>query len=195
MRNVRCLQVLLLVVSAVLLASPAHAIDRLTFSAPGISDVAKDDLLSIVVGFEFDDLTVGGGFDLAFSTDLFAYHSFQFDYGLGDDPAFRMQPADDESVGPLVIAFGSFSGLTGTREVGILQLLAKEHLTLGEGFLLLSAVSNLSPAGPFVDALGDPLSVEYVGLYGRVVPEPSTLLLVCAGIAGLSIRARRVKSE
>jgi hypothetical protein len=174
-----------------LAAASARGANLISFGAPGVTTVGKDQLLDIAVGFDFGDLTLGGGFDLDFSSSVFAFKSFQFDPTLGDDPAFRAKPADDASAGPFTIAFGSFSGLTGVRPVGNLELLAKEALTLGTGSLVLSALDNVTPSGPFVDALGGTLSVQYNGLVGTVVPEPGTLLLVCAGLAGIGLARRR----
>jgi hypothetical protein len=176
---------------AVMLAQPARAIDIVSFSAAGPTAIAKDDVVDIVVGFAFTDLTVGGGFDLDFSPDVFAFQSFTFDSGLGDDPAFRLQPDFEQADAPFTIAFGSFSLLTGSRPIGILSLVAKEQLILGAGSPLLSAVDNAHPAGGFVSAAATPLSVQYQALLGKVVPEPSTLLLLAGGAAALWFRRNR----
>jgi hypothetical protein len=173
--------------AAALLAARAQALDVITFSAPS-GDVAKDQVVSVTVGFSFDDLTVGGGFDLNFNPGVFAFQDFTFDSGLGDDPAFRMQPAFGATSGPFTIAFGSFSELTGTKTVGVLELIAQKALVLGAGGVLLGAADNVIPAGPFVDGLGSPLAVQYHGLLG--VPEPSALLLAIAGVATLLARRR-----
>lgn len=191
MRSRWILQGFLVGAAAVMLAHPARALDIVSFSAAGPTTIAKDDVVEIAVGFAFSDMTVGGGFDLDFSPDVFAFESFNFDSALGDDPAFRLQPDFEQTDAPFTIAFGSFSLLTGTRPVGILTLVAKEALILGAGSPLLSAADNVSPAGGFVSAAATPLSVQYHALLGAVVPEPSALLLLAGGAAVLWIRRKR----
>ena len=176
--------------AASLFAGRAQALDSITFTAPS-GDVAKDQVVSITVGFNFADLTVGGGFDLQFDPAVFAYQDFSFDSGLGDDAAFRMQPAFGATSGPFTLAFGSFSELTGTKTVGVLELVAQKALVLGAGGTLLSATDNVNPAGPFVDGLGSPLIVQYDKLLG-VVPEPSALLLVAGGLGALILSRSRL---
>jgi len=165
--------------AASLFAGRAQALDSITFSAPS-GDVAKDQVVSITVGF-----------DLQFDPAVFAYQDFSFDSGLGDDAAFRMQPAFGATSGPFTLAFGSFSELTGTKTVGVLELVAQKALVLGAGGTLLSASDNVNPAGPFVDGLGSPLIVQYDKLLG-VVPEPSALLLVAGGLGALILSRSRL---
>lgn len=177
-------------VATFVLASSAHATSVVGFESPGVSSVQQGQVLDVAVRFDFDDLTLGGGFDLDFSVDLFSFKQFEFDLNLGDDPAFRSKPTNNQASGPYTIAFGSFAGLTGIKTVGILQLLAKQDLALGSGPVLVSASDNTLPSGPFVDELGAPLAVQYVGLRGSVVPEPGTALLLGVGLAALSVRKR-----
>jgi hypothetical protein len=175
---------LCLAFAVALTASPAAATNVVMLAVPGVASVQKDQTLLVAVSLQFDDITLGGGFDLVFSPALFSYQSFAFASGLGDDPAFRMKPADGASAGPYTIAFGSFSGITSGRSVGTLELIANADVVFGSGSTLLSAIDNAMPAGPFVDTQGAALPVDYEGLIGVVVPEPSTLLLVGVGLAG-----------
>ncbi|HUO74556.1 MAG TPA: PEP-CTERM sorting domain-containing protein [Solirubrobacteraceae bacterium] len=174
-------------VAALFWTSSARATDIVRFSAD-VPDVQKGQVLDVEVGLDFDDLTLGGGFDLSLSPALFSFEQFEFDPDLGDDPAFRLKPPDDASSGLLTIAFGSFSGLTGNREIGILQVVANQSLVLGSGNVLLSAIDDSSSAGPFVDTVGSRLSVRYDGLLGTAVPEPSALVLLSAGVAGIATK-------
>src|SRR5262245_30861511 len=100
MRNRTVSWTLYALFASLTLASPARALDIVTFTAPGVSEVAKDETLEILVGFDFDDLTVGGGFDLGFAPSLFSFQAFYFDSGLGDDPALELQPDFESSTAP-----------------------------------------------------------------------------------------------
>lgn len=178
------------VIATLVLASSATASDIISFDAPGVTSVQQGQLLNVTVGFDFADLTLGGGFDLDFSASLFAFKKFDFDLNLGDDPAFRSKPADNQSSGPFTIAFGNFSGLTGVKTVGILQLLSMQDLILGAGPVLVSGRDNTLPTGPFVDGSGGTLPVQYAGLRGSAVPEPGTALFVGMGLAAIAAARR-----
>jgi len=190
-------RVVCLAAAASLLAARARALDVVSFTAPS-GDIAKDQVVEVMVGFDFADYTLGGGFDLSFNPAVFAFQNFTFDSGLGDDPAFRLQPAYGATTGPFTLAFGSFSELTGTKTVGLLELIAQKALVLGPGGVLLGAADNVNPAGPFVDGTGTPLAVSYLGLTGTV-PEPSALLLFAGSalslVVGRSIQPSRGARE
>jgi hypothetical protein len=72
---------------------------------------------------------------------------------------------------PYTIAFGNFSLLTGTKPVGILELIAKGSHARQRLRCCRRSTTRLPRA--LIDALGGVLPVQYVGLLG-VVPEPNT---------------------
>ena len=121
--------------------------------------------------------------------------SFDFDPGLGDDPSFRLTPLSPINGNLLVLGFGDFNGIAGSRAIGTVTFDA-----VGVGVANLSTGPNAQPAGPFVSA-ASPLDLLLVGFEAStvtVVPEPSTLGLLILGSGGLVLLgskggARRIR--
>lgn len=149
--------------------------------------VRPGDVLELEFDFDFDDSTLGGGFNLLLPAGL-SFKSFDFDAGLGRDPAFDFRPSAQR----LLIAFGNFNGITGQKKIGKLLLDVTAPFDLStepNGAPVIDAELDQALAGPFVGDVGA-LPVDFAPLF-NVVPEPGTLLLVAAGLAGFGAVRRR----
>jgi len=145
--------------------------------------------------FSFPDLkSFGGGFDVNFDDALASVESFNLDPMWGFDPA---QPTNSFSrplgfftVDPHLVAVGQFTPFGGDGVIGTLDLKAN---ALGDGSVTPAAGSDSvtqNPAGSFIDEHGGVLPVTFQGAAFSIVPEPGTLLLVAAGMAGLAAHRR-----
>ena len=174
-----------LVAGLALAAAPAQAVNMITMQTSATT-VNLGDTFTVQIGFDFDDPTFGGGIDLSFDTDAFEIVSFEFDDEIDTDPAFSVRPGE-VAAAPRLLAFGNFNPIDGTRKVGNLVLRA----LLPAVQKLISGEVNDRPAGPFIGEEGGPLEVAILGTEVTVIPEPGTLVLLGAGLAGLGIVRRR----
>jgi hypothetical protein len=180
----------ILALTAALIGLPAGAARALNLISltPVVDDVSVGETVLVLVQMQFDDSTIGGGIEVLFDQSILEFSGFDFDPGLGDDPAFRLMPSTPAPGQPLVLGFGEFSGLGGTRDIGTLRFEA-----LGLGVANLTAADNGLPVGPFVSAVSPPdlLLVDFEGSTVTVVPEPGTLALLILGSGGLLLHGSR----
>jgi hypothetical protein len=142
---------LALLKAAMTAASPAAAplvAPNITLS-PATQDIGPNGTLHVDVLMDFtEEATLGGGTDTTFDPAVLTFVSFVFDPALGDDPAFRRQPAL-QSPGVLDgLAFGHFDGLTGPSRVGTFTFTVKNVL----GPTPITVAQDDGIAGPFVSA-------------------------------------------
>jgi hypothetical protein len=159
----------------------AHALNLISLT-PLTQEASLGESVVVTLQMQFDESTLGGGVDLLFEESILAFVSFDFDPGLGDDPGFRLDPTSPTGGNRLVLGFGDFNGITGSKAIGTATFDA-----VGLGLANLSTAANVQPAGPFVSAASplDLLPVEFEGGTVMVVPEPSTLGLLILGSGGL----------
>lgn len=175
-------------------AGAARALNQISLT-PISQEASLGETVLVTLQFQFDDATLGGGVDVVFDESVLGFVSFEFDEDFGDDPAFRLNPSDPMGGNRLVLGFGDFAGLSGSRAVGTFTFDA-----IGLGTADLSTAPNTLPAGPFVSATSpsDPFEVKFEGGTVSVVPEPGTLGLLALGSVGLLLlgsrsRARRIR--
>jgi hypothetical protein len=159
----------------------AHALNLISLT-PLTQEASLGESVAVTLLMQFDESTLGGGVDLLFDESMLAFVSFDFDPGLGDDPGFRLDPTSPTGGNRLVVGFGDFNGIAGSKAIGTATFDA-----VGLGLANLSTAANVQPAGPFVSAASplDLLLMEFEGGAVTVVPEPSTLGLLILGSGGL----------
>lgn len=180
-----------LAAALVIQAGAASAANIIAIRALGDGSVMPGGDLEIEFDFNFDDSTLGGGFNLLLPAVQFSFKSFEFDAGLGRDPAFDFRPSAQR----LLIAFGNFNGISGAKKIGKLVLTNESDQALKltsdpTGVVAIDAELDQALAGPFVGDEGT-LDVDFAPLF--LVPEPGTLLLVAAGLAGFGAVRRRTR--
>jgi hypothetical protein len=186
----------ILALTAALIGLPAGATRALNLVSldPVVDDVSVGETVLVLVQMQFDEPTIGGGLEVLFDQSILEFSGFDFDPGLGDDPSLRLMPSTPAPGQPLVLGFGEFFGLGGTRTIGTLRFEAVEP-----GVANLSASENVMPAGPFVsaDSPTELLIVDFEGSSVTVVPEPGTLALLILGSGGLLLcgSRRRVRKS
>lgn len=187
----------ILVLVGVWISFPVGAARALNIISPTpVSyEASLGERVELILQMQFDEATLGGGVDLLFDPSVLDFVSFEFDPGLGDDPGFRLTPSSPINGNLLVLGFGDFNGIAGSRAIGTVTFDA-----VGVGVANLSTSPNAQPAGPFVSAASplDLLLVDFEASTVTVVPEPGTLGLLILGSGGLVLLgskggARRIR--
>ncbi len=158
----------------------ARALNMISLT-PVTYQASLGETVALTLQMQFDEATLGGGVDLLFDPSVLDFVFFEFDPGLEDDPSFRLTPLSPINGDRLVLGFGDFNGIAGSRLIGTVTFDA-----VGLGIANLSTGPNLQPAGPFVSAASplDLLLMEFEGSTVTVVPEPSPLGLLILGSGG-----------
>ncbi len=171
-------------------STPANALNLVGLSPiEDIVEVGSDFTLDLMM--DFDDVTVGGGVEITYSSDL-TFLSFTFDPGFTANFGL-LSPAPGETVLPLEIAFGwliftGIGGETGKYTVGQLTFHAAG---VGPAAIVTTAVSS-SLAGPYYGPANPsvPLAVEFGSATLTIVPESKTAFLLGLGFIGLAWMGR-----
>lgn len=163
----------------------------------GAALAAVGDVLSFDIVADFTDQpTIGGGWDIAFNSDAFAYGEYTLDpTGLGPgvlDPGFSSAPCTTttcEDPGVLLsAAFGNFNGY------GLDAVVASITFTaVAEGDINFVLSDNILPAGSFIDAATfAEIAVDYSNqATARVVPVPAAVWFMLSGLGALVGFGRR----
>lgn len=173
-------------------STSANAVNLIDFGPASQSmEVGSEFTLDIMM--YFDDVTVGGGLEVTFSSGL---TFLSFDFNPAFTANFGLLGPDPGSVAPVLdIAFGwliftGIGGETGTHNVGQLRFRADGP---GPVEIVLAEESN-SAAGPYYGPanLNSALDVDFGSATINVlpIPEPHTAVLLGMGLLGLSRAGR-----
>ncbi|HIF91879.1 MAG: PEP-CTERM sorting domain-containing protein [Myxococcales bacterium] len=171
-------------------STSANAVNRIDFD-PASQSLAVGSELTLNIIMNFDEVTVGGGLEVTYSSGL-TFQSFDFDptftanFALsGPDPGSTAE-ALDISFGWLI--FTGIGGETGTHTVGQLVFQAN-----GPGLVqIVMAEESNGNAGAYYGPanLNSPMNVEFgsatINVVPIPIPEPQTGILLGLGLLGLS---------
>jgi hypothetical protein len=185
---------MLIGMTALLVGGAAQAQNAITLTPTGASAQVGGEV-ELELALQASDSTLGGGIRIHYDSSRLRFERFLFDPGLGADPQLQLQPVGGSDDEVLLVAFGHYDGLSGSRTIGTLTFAA-----IAEGIASFSTEADGFEAGPFVDDAGAPLSFSYGGAavaIAAAVPGmgPAALLLtsllLIAAVGYLGRRAAR----
>jgi hypothetical protein len=174
-------------------STSANALNIIGLS-PASQSVQVGSDFAIDIFMDFDEVVIGGGFEVTFDSSELSFLTFRFDQNFTAN-IFMLAPVDGEVDLPLEIAFGwlDFSGgggPTGPTTVGQLTFRAEGP---GPAVIVMTSSSSSNP-GPYYAPgnASSPLAVEFGSTTLDViappvlVPEPQSALLLVVGLIGLA---------
>jgi len=152
----------------------------------------------VTIDFDFgqrDDKIFGGSSRVLFDDQLFMAlddftFSSRFPFDPSDPPASFNRPLGFFASFPSDFAFGDFNPFDGDGLVATFTLMVRGD-ALPFGTTLGVGPGDASTGGPFVDEGLAEVAIDYNTLDILITPEPGTLVLLAAGLAGLGVVRRR----
>ena len=170
-------------------STSANAISRMSVT-PITQSVVVGSEFAIDIGMDFDEITIGGGFEISFDPLELSFLTFRFDQNFTANFGL-LTPADGENVLPLEIAFGwlDFSGGGGpTVPTTVGQLTFRAEAPGAMSIVIVSP--SASNPGPYYSAsdFSTPMVVEFGAATVNVtsLPDPESGLLLVVGLIGLA---------
>ena len=170
----------LLLATALSLPGAALAANQVSLS-PNAGSLLPGQTVDITLsGADFKDMTLGGGVQLQWNPDVLDLDSVVVDATTWEFA--RSGGVLDAAAGTLSdLYFASFAGRSGGFAIATLRFVADKP---GQSSVSLTE----APFFPFSDANGEVMSITYAGasLLVSAVPEPTSGLLLAAGLCGLA---------
>jgi hypothetical protein len=132
------------------------------------------------------EITLGGGFDIAFDSSLLAFDSYVGNENAGFESSFTRDPEVEDGL-LTGGAFGAFGGLTGPDLVATITFIAAEGP--GGATTIALGADTSGTAGPFVSAIdfATLLNVEFGSVDVEVapIPVPAAVWFMLSGLGAL----------
>ena len=158
------------------------------FMTPAFSTAAPSESVVFEVWMDFEQVTIGGGFDIEFDPEVLSFESWTgADLG---DPDFQRDPdVFDGLLGG--IAFGDFGGITGLNLIGTLKFSVLPDVPAG-----VTTAIELSQRFCFQCEFVDLntfqiIDVDFIGAELKIVPLPAGVVLFAGALAALGAAGQR----